>query len=380
MYFHLVWIKEKNWEKYDLDVLLWWWDEDFIRKFLWVRWVVIVSINEFKEDPETFWNIKVSTDFNGSDVEIFMQGEDLWERLYFIIFLWITPTKANYIKNPISEEEVNQLIESNTLKIQEEDEKVRKQQELAELKEQKKYEESSIAEWLKIINSNIDHIEQLIKAWVWIISWSDLKQLDEYLNEMKKIRLWTNFNKMAMMVLEAHSLMKKVENEIFEANKDQKFLIDGNSAVSNIDVLSEYFYSNKISEKAKLQPSGLKTSESISNMLWFNAVLFNLLRRDVNNTFDNTANDEIFSVVLELLEYIVICSIIVICLMRLGSSLLWSDKFSLYLLPAMWWLWLLLYLYNNLNLKWIMLQVVWFIALLLFYWWWLNLLLSTFAL
>ena len=380
MYFHLVWIKEKNWEKYDLDVLLWWWDEDFIRKFLWVRWVVIVSINEFKEDPETFWNIKVSTDFNGSDVEIFMQGEDLWERLYFIIFLWITPTKANYIKNPISEEEVNQLIESNTLKIQEEDEKVRKQQELAELKEQKKYEESSIAEWLKIINSNIDHIEQLIKAWVWIISWSDLKQLDEYLNEMKKIRLWTNFNKMAMMVLEAHSLMKKVENEIFEANKDQKFLVDENSSVSNIDVLSEYFYSNRISEKAKLQPSGLKTSESISNILWSNAVLFNLLRRDVNNTFDNTAGDEIFSIVLELVEYIIICSIIIMSLMWLGSSLLWSDRFSLYLLPAMWWLWLLLYLFNNLNLKWIMLQVVWFIALLLIYWWGLNILLSTFAL
>ena len=72
---------------------------------------------------------------------------------------------------------------------------------------------------------------------------------------------------MAMMVLEAHSLMKKVENEIFEANKDKKFLVDENSSVSNIDVLSEYFYSNKISEKAKLQPSGLNTSESISNIL-----------------------------------------------------------------------------------------------------------------
>ena len=185
---------------------------------------------------------------------------------------------------------------------------------------------------------------------------------------------------MAMMVLEAHSLMKKVENEIFEANKDQKFLVDENSSVSNIDVLSEYFYSNRISEKAKLQPSGLKTSESISNILWSNAVLFNLLRRDVNNTFDNTAGDEIFSIVLELVEYIIICSIIIISLMWLGSSLLWSDKFSLYLLPAMWWLWLLLYLFNNLNLKWIMLQVVWFIALLLIYWWGLNLLLSTFAL
>jgi hypothetical protein len=37
---------------------------------------------------------------------------------------------------------VEKLIESNTLKIKEEDEKVKKQKELAELKEQKKYEES----------------------------------------------------------------------------------------------------------------------------------------------------------------------------------------------------------------------------------------------
>lgn len=380
MYFHLVWIKEKNWEKYDLDVLLWWWDEDFIRKFLWIRWVVIVSINEFKEEPETFWNIKVSTDFNGNDIDIYMQWEDIWERLYFIIFLWITPTKANYIKDPISEEEINQLIESNTLKIKAEDEVVRKQQELAELKEQKKYEESSIAEWLKIINSNIDHIEQLLKAWVWVISWSDLKQLDEYLNEMKKIRLWTNFNKMAMMVLEAHSLMKRVEQQIFEANVDQKFLVDGNSSVSNIDVLSEYFYSNKVSEKAKLQPSGLKTSESISSILWTNAVLFNLLRRDINDTASKTDIDEYFSIVLELIEYIVICSIIVITLMWLWDQLLWAGNFSLYLLPAMWWLWLLLYLLNSLELKWFSLHIVGFIALLLIYWWWLNLLLSTFAL
>ena len=380
MYFHLIWIKEKNWENYDLDILIQWWDEDFIRKFLWIRGVVIVSINEFKEDPKSFWNIDLSVEFDSTEIEILMQWEDLWERLYFIIFLWLNPIKANYIENPIPEEEVKQLIETNTLKINEENEKVKKQQELAELKEQKKYEESWITEWLKIINNNIDHIEQLIKAWEWIISWNELKELDDYLNEMKKIRLWTNFNKMASMVLEAHVLIRNVEKEIFEAKKDQSFLIDKNSALSNIDILSEYFHLNRISEKAKLQPTGLKFSENVFNALWTNAVLLNLLGHDITHTFNNTTIDEIFEIVFNLIEYIVLCAIITMSIVRLFSPLLWIDNFSPYLLPAIWWLWLLLYLFNNLKLKWVMINLIWFIILAFVYWQWLELLLNTFAL
>jgi hypothetical protein len=48
------------------------------------------------------------------------------------------------------------------------------------MEEQKKYEETWIKDWLKIINSNIDHIEQIIKAWEWIIMWNKLKELDSY--------------------------------------------------------------------------------------------------------------------------------------------------------------------------------------------------------
>ena len=380
MYFHLIWIKEKNWEKYDLDVLLEWWDEDLIRKFLWIRGVVIVSINEFKEDPKAFWNITVSVDFSGTEINFLMQWEDLWERLYFLIFLWLAPIKANYIENPISEEEVKKLIDSNTLKIKEEEEKLKKEQKLAELEEQKKYEESWISEWLKIINNNIDRIEQLMKAWEWIISGGDMKELDTYLNEMKKIRLWTNFNKMAMMVLESHNLVKRIEKEILDSNEDKKFLIDKNSCVTNIDVLSEYFQSNRIAEKSKLHPAALRTSESMSNMMWENAIFLSLLRYDLNNTFDNVTVEEVLVILLDLLEYIVLCSIIVVSLMWFFSLLLWVGNFSPYLLPAMWLLWLLLYLLNGLKLKWIMLNLVWFFVLVIIYRQWLKLLLNTFAL
>ena len=112
--------------------------------------MVIVSIEEFKEDPNSFWNISISVDFSGTEIQILTQGEDLGEKLYSMIYLWITPTKANYTDNPIPEDEVSKLIESSTLKIEEENKKVEEQQKLAELKEQKKYEESWIKDWLKI--------------------------------------------------------------------------------------------------------------------------------------------------------------------------------------------------------------------------------------
>jgi len=379
MNFHLIWIKEKNWNKYELDLVLQWWDEDFIRRFLWYRWVVIVSIEEFKDEPEKFWNIKVSITFENTEILVFLNGEDLWERLYFISFLWLNPVSANYIDKPISEDEVKKIISSILVKIKEENETIKRQQEIQELEEQKKYEESWIKEWLKIINKNIDHIEQLMKAWKWVISWSEMKELDKYLNEMKKIRLWTNFNKMANIVLDSNILVKKVEERIILAYKDSWFRIDENSYVSNIDVLNEYFYSNRISEKSKFQPAGLKPTETVYNMLWSSAIFLSLLRRDLNHTFDNATIDEMFFIVLNLIEYIVLCAIIVISLMRLFSPLLWYN-FSLYLLPAMWLLWLLIYLLNNLKLKWIMLNLVWFAVLALIYWKWLGLLLNTFAL
>ena len=379
MYFHLIWIKEKNWEKYDLDLLLSWWDEDFIRKFLWIRWVVIVSIGEFKEDPNTFWNINISVVFDDTEIQILTQWENLDERLYFIIFLWLTPVKANYINNPISEDEVQKLIESNTLKIKEEDDKVKEQKELAELKEQKKYEESWIKDGLNIINANIDRIEQVMKAWEWLLSWSEIKKLDDYLNEMKKIRLWTNFNKMAALVLDAHILLRDAEEKIIEAYNSKNFLIDQNSSITNIDMLSEYFNYSRISEKAVLQPAWLTTKESVSSVMKTNSIFVDLLWRDISYTFKNTSLDELIDITIHLVEYMTLTAIVVVSTLWLFGQLLWYDKFSLYLLPAMWWLWLLLYLYWGLKIKWVFVKFICFVVLAFIYWRWLVLLLNTFA-
>ena len=380
MYFHLIWIKEKNWKNYDLDVLLEWWDEDFIRKFLANRWVVIVSIVEYKEDSKSFWNIIIFTTYEDEKIYILAKWGDIKELTHFFVFLWLNVSSINYIDNPLSDAQIKEIIDSAVSEINEENEVFKKQQELAELNEQKKYEEAWIKDWLKILNSNIDRIEQVMKAGEWILSWTDIKQLESYLNEMKRIRLGTNFNKMASIVLDTQILLKKAEEEIISTYDSKKFLIDKNSSVTNIDVLYEYFDSNRRLEKAKLQPAWLTTTENILNITGENAIFLSLLGRDVSSTFEDVNLDELFDIVIDLVEFIVLAIIITISILRLIAPLLWYSSFSLYLLPAMWLLWLLIYLLNSLKLKWIITKLTWFFIIVLIYWRWLTLLLNTFAL
>ena len=380
MYFHLIWIKEKDWKQYELDLIITWWDENFIRDFFSHRGVVIVSITEFKEEPTSFWNIAMSVVYNNQQIQLWMQWDDLSERIYFIAFLWLAPQTANFVDNPIPESQMKDLIKSTFVKIKQENEQVKQKKEEEIIKENKKYEETALKDALKIVNNNIDRMEQIIKAWEGILSWEELKKLEDYSNDMKKIRLWTNFNKMASLVLDAHSLIKSAEEKIFSTYNSQKFLVDKNSSVTNIDVLTEQFGTNRISEKAIFQPAWLTTTETVLNMIWPSSVFLRLLKYDFATTFEKSSFDEFFGILMNLLEYMAVTATIVITLMWLVAPLLWYDKVSLYLLPAVWWLWMLLHLFNGLELEWIAKKIIGFIVLAFIYWRGLILLLSTFAL
>lgn len=380
MYFHLIWIKEKDWKQHELDLLLQWDDENLVRGFLSHRWVVIVSLNEFKEKPEDFGAIKMSVLYNNAEIEILMKWEDLSEALYSMIFLGLNPKSANYLNDPVSEDEMNSIIASTNAKILAVNQEIQEKKEMEERMEQKKYEESAISNSLKIINTEIDRIEQVIKAGQWVILWIEMKELEDYLNEMKKIRLWTNFNKMASLVFESHRLVKSAEAEIFKAYDSQKFAIDKNSSVTNVDVINDIFDSKRISEKWALQASSLTPGESVLNMLWPTTVFLKLLKRDIIHTFQNTTADETFGVIMNMVEYFVLTAIIVLSILWLIAPLIWVNNFSLYFLPALWWLALLIYLFNNLKLEWIIRKILWFVILVFIYRRGLVLLLNTFSL
>ena len=381
MHFHLIWIKEKNWEQYELNLLINWWDDGFIRKFLANRWVVVVSLTEFKEDVKGFWNIVVSVNFENKEIWILSPWESLEDKAYFFLSLWLSINSINFVDKPVSASESQEIIKSNLAKIIEEDALIKKQQEEKEIQEKKKYSESAIDDSLKIINLEIDRINQIIKAWTGIISGTDIKKMEDLCNEMKKIRLWTNFNKMASLILDAHEITKKAENELLSQDKSKIFLIDKNSITTNADFISELSSFNRITEKVVVQPNGLTTDESMRNTLWINSVFLRMFLKDLFYTFEQSSVDELFGIVMSFVEYITLIVIAIFSFLWLiGYVILWIENFSLHLLPALWWLWLLVYLFNSLNFKGAILKFIGFVILAAIYWYGLILLKGTFAL
>lgn len=381
MHFHLIWIKEKNWEQYELNLLINWWDDGFIRKFLANRWVVVVSLTEFKEDVKGFWNIVVSVNFENKEIWILSPWESLEDKAYFFLSLWLSINSINFVDKPVSASESQEIIKSNLAKIIEEDALIKKQQEEKEIQEKKKYSESAIDDSLKIINLEIDRINQIIKAWTGIISGTDIKKMEDLCNEMKKIRLWTNFNKMASLILDAHEITKKAENELLSQDKSKIFLIDKNSITTNADFISELSSFNRITEKVVVQPNGLTTDESMRNTLWINSVFLRMFLKDLFYTFEQSSVDELFGIVMSFVEYITLIVIVIFSFLWLiGYVILWIENFSLHLLPALWWLWLLVYLFNSLNFKGAILKFIGFVILAAIYWYGLILLKGTFAL
>ena len=380
MYFHLIWIKENNWEQHELDFVIQWWDENFVRKFLANRWVVVVSITEFKWDTKTFWNIAAAVTFENTEIWILTSWEKLEDRAYFFISLWLAIHYINFTDNSVPDWEMQEMLKTISARIIEEQQEIKRQEQEKEEKEKKKYSESAIEDSLKVINSEIEHIEQVIKAWNGILSMMEIKKMENLCNEMKKIRLWTNFNKMAVLILNTHELTKVAEKEILSHNESNSFLIDKNSVTTNIDFISELSSFNRISEKAVVQPNWLTTDESIRNMLWINSVFLRMLLKDLTYTFKESSIDEFIRVVMNSIEYIILIVIVVFSILWLIEPLIWINKFSLYLLPALGWLWLLVFLFNSLDLKWIMSKFVEFVVLAGIYWYGLMLLKGTFAL
>jgi hypothetical protein len=157
-------------------------------------------------------------------------------------------------------------------------------------------------------------------------------------------------------------------------------LIDKNSSITNVDVISDLFDSKRISEKWTLQASSLSPGESILNLMWPVTVFLKLLKRDIVSTFKSSTAGEIFSVVMNLIEYLVLTVIIVLSILWLIAPLIGVQNFSLYFLPALWWLALLLFLFNGLKLEWLIQNIIWFIVLVFIYRRGLVLLMNTFSL
>jgi hypothetical protein len=165
----------------------------------------------------------------------------------------IYPKDINFLKDPIQDKESQNLIAKISSEYQQESSLREEILQKSSVKEAKKYENTDVQQALKVVNSNIDRIDQLLLVGKEIISGSERKKLSDFSTELKKIRLGTNFDKMAQILITAQSFIEKNEDLVLSALDDKKFLIDRNSFVTNVDVISEYSMLIRAREKYLLK-------------------------------------------------------------------------------------------------------------------------------
>ncbi|MDR2540758.1 MAG: hypothetical protein LBD11_03035 [Candidatus Peribacteria bacterium] len=254
MYFHLIGIKEKDGNQYQLDILIGGVKEvSEIREFLEARGVVSVSLEEYDKPPEEFGKIHMTVSFKEKEFSIVTFSDTVEKSIRYVFSLGLVPKNVMVTDGSVPEEEIQQQIQTIAKEYEAEHKHREDLQEGIKEKELKKYENKDIQHALKVINSNIDRIDQILLIGRTILGFDESKILTDISNELKKIRLGTNFNKMVQLLLDAQSHIAKAEDAVFLALDDKKFLIDRNSTVTNIDVITQYAELMRSEEKFVLK-------------------------------------------------------------------------------------------------------------------------------
>ncbi|MDR2415532.1 MAG: hypothetical protein LBD75_02750 [Candidatus Peribacteria bacterium] len=373
----MIGIKEKEGHQYQLDILIGGGELSIIKEFLEDWGIVIVSLDVYEQPIETFGKIRMIIPFKGVDFSVITFSDTLEKSIRYAFALGLQPKHVEMTDNTMTDEEILALITKIAKEYEQQQKQWEQQQTLLQQKEIKKYENKDIKHALKVINSNIDRIEQLLFIGRGILSAEEMKTLTNISNELKKIRLGTNFNRMAGLLLDAQSHISASEDLVLKALDDKKFLIDRNSVITNIDVISQYASLIRAQEKFVLKKP-LSTKESLYLTGKQGTILARFFLKDLQQVF--TSLKKLLPHIVDLLEYFVLTMIIMISGFWLFSPFFATESDILSYLPVFGFLGLLLYGYNQCHFERPRHQILAFIVLIVIYFYGIILLKSTFAL
>lgn len=350
MLFHLVGIKEKKWQQHSLDLLISGWEFSFIKSFLEHWGVVVVSLEEYESSLESFGTIVLKSSFQDQEISLIVKWDSLKETLSFFFSLDLFPFSINFIdpQKALPPEQIEHLLQMVLSEHEEASQIWAEQQQKIQQKEQKRYENKNIQEALKVINNALDRVSQILLIGRWILSSEEIRSLTEYSNELKKIRLGTNFNKMVTLLLETEHSLQKAEDKVLKALDDKKFLIDRNSVVTNIDVISE---SNSllIAQEKYLLKQQLTTQESLYLSGKYATIFVKFFGKDFVHQFISLQS--LVPNIVALLEYFCLVSLLLFSFVSLFGSVFGWSRTLLYFLPSLWVIGILSYVYGLLPLR-----------------------------
>ena len=333
MYFHLIGIKEFQWQQHQLDALIWGGDMFFVKDFCAKYGVIIISLLGEEENSNSLGNIVLKIEFQGKEVELILKEDDLDWTAELFLEMGFPLNYINSLKNPIPENLSEKKLFSLIQKVKEKQGEELEEQEKQQLIETQKFEDKNVMKAVKIIDKNIERIEELLSLWTEILPTMDLRKLNEFLIDLKKLKLGNNFHKMAIILDQAETLIFQSENYILKELCDRDTVIDPNSKITHIDVIKEYNNVLEAEEKMVLWRQ-LDLKEQWYSIMKQGLIYIKFFFIDLFNSVESLA----FFVdqCLLLLEYFIILAIVFFSILSFEPLLSFNSWSGIFFLPFLW--------------------------------------------
>ncbi len=285
MIFHIIGIKEISWKNYNLDFLMEWDSEDDIRSLLGKNGIVVININQFQDEIQSFGKTKIEIiDANDQHYTI-IDKDDEYKKIYFLYsFIGFTIEHLAPLSSDASVTEEALLVQIQEWKQQLDELRA------TELEHKGKKDEASSLSF-KLNDTQIPKMQEFAeltvqKAQNILSSMKDkippqmLNNLNTLSQELSKLKLWTNTEKIKVVANEIIVLLNTIQKQQIDELKENEYLILEDSVVTNVDVAREVQRWEK-AEEIKQVGGATTKNDKFYISLWKSWIYLKFLFKDM---------------------------------------------------------------------------------------------------
>lgn len=201
--------------------------------------VLILSLKEYPEEKRQFGDIYFTIEKNFQTIQCITKMQDLQEAADFFTFVGFELRSINRFTMPITEKESDMIIAQAKTHAQEKKQELMRKVEEEVEKERKVYEDVQLQSAKKIIERVLEKVTLSLKRSEGILPAIESKKVTALVDELKKLRMGNNFEKIRETIQELFKIIEKIDDEYFVRIQDANATISTESLVTTTDVDKE---------------------------------------------------------------------------------------------------------------------------------------------
>lgn len=260
----------------------------FARKFIEESWLVLLSLADFNSSIDSFGPVYVVVGFENQHIRVVWKKEfTLKDLCLFFLRLWFVLEDANYFVDQQTPEQIKKVLDLCAKELEEQQQSEKAQIKQKEEAEKKIYHQDDWLEKAKqVIARSLEKVNSLLTDKWAFVSAKDLRTIKEKVEELKKMRMGTNYEKIRDMLQDLFSIVDRIEEDYYASLEDSSEPLFPWTTVTAVDLERQVSVLEKVQQQQMFGGTvSVKRKDYVA--LWEVLVYLLFLKEDFLHIFQN---------------------------------------------------------------------------------------------